>query len=45
MELFALPEDDSFLILSKDASARPTTVLFWHTGGAPALFAYAKDLV
>jgi D-cysteine desulfhydrase len=21
------------------------TVLFWHTGGAPALFAYAKDLV
>jgi 1-aminocyclopropane-1-carboxylate deaminase/D-cysteine desulfhydrase-like pyridoxal-dependent ACC family enzyme len=20
------------------------TVLFWHTGGAPALFAYAKDL-
>src|SRR5436190_8974072 len=21
------------------------TLLFWHTGGAPALFAYAKDLV
>jgi L-cysteate sulfo-lyase len=21
------------------------TVLFWHTGGAPALFAYAKDLI
>ena len=21
------------------------TVLFWHTGGAPALFAYAKDLL
>ena len=20
------------------------TVLFWHTGGAPALFAYAKEL-
>jgi len=24
---------------------RGETVLFWHTGGAPALFAYAKDLV
>ena len=21
------------------------TVLFWHTGGAPALFAYVKDLI
>jgi D-cysteine desulfhydrase len=21
------------------------TVLFWHTGGTPALFAYAGDLV
>lgn len=21
------------------------TVLFWHTGGAPALFAYAKELM
>ena len=21
------------------------TVLFWHTGGAPALFSYAKDLI
>ena len=21
------------------------TVLFWHTGRAPALFAYAKDLM
>jgi D-cysteine desulfhydrase len=21
------------------------TVLFWHTGGAPALFAYAKELL
>jgi D-cysteine desulfhydrase family pyridoxal phosphate-dependent enzyme len=21
------------------------TILFWHTGGAPALFAYAKDLI
>jgi 1-aminocyclopropane-1-carboxylate deaminase/D-cysteine desulfhydrase-like pyridoxal-dependent ACC family enzyme len=21
------------------------TVLFWHIGGAPALFAYAKDLI
>ena len=24
---------------------RNETVLFWHTGGAPALFAYAKDLL
>jgi D-cysteine desulfhydrase len=21
------------------------TILFWHTGGAPALFAYVKDLI
>jgi len=24
---------------------RDETVLFWHTGGAPALFAYAKELI
>lgn len=24
---------------------RGETVLFWHTGGAPALFAYAKELI
>ena len=23
----------------------PTNVLFWHTGGQPALFAYAGDLI
>jgi len=26
------------------AGARPPRLLFWHTGGAPALFAYATDL-
>jgi 1-aminocyclopropane-1-carboxylate deaminase/D-cysteine desulfhydrase-like pyridoxal-dependent ACC family enzyme len=24
---------------------RKANVLFWHTGGAPALFAYANELV
>ena len=32
--------------LSRKKTFRPDeTVLFWHTGGAPALFAYAKDLI
>lgn len=26
------------------SEARPPRLLFWHTGGAPALFAYAADL-
>lgn len=29
----------------KSVFKRGETVLFWHTGGAPALFAYAKDLI
>jgi D-cysteine desulfhydrase family pyridoxal phosphate-dependent enzyme len=28
-----------------DALARGSAVVFWHTGGAPALFAHAADLV
>jgi L-cysteate sulfo-lyase len=32
--------------LIRKKTFRPdATVLFWHTGGAPALFAYAKDLI
>src|SRR5205823_1236756 len=30
--------------IRKKAFRSDETVLFWHTGGAPALFAYAKDL-
>jgi len=29
--------------IRKGTFKRGETVLFWHTGGAPALFAYAKD--
>jgi L-cysteate sulfo-lyase len=31
-------------LISKGVFKRGETVLFWHTGGAPALFAYAKEL-
>ena len=32
-------------LIRKKAFRSDETVLFWHTGGAPALFAYAKDLI
>jgi D-cysteine desulfhydrase len=32
-------------LIRKGVFERGETVLFWHTGGAPALFAYAQDLV
>ena len=32
-------------LIRKNVFRSDETVLFWHTGGAPALFAYAKDLV
>jgi L-cysteate sulfo-lyase len=32
-------------LIRKKAFRSDETVLFWHTGGAPALFSYAKDLV
>jgi L-cysteate sulfo-lyase len=36
----------ALLDLIRKKAFRPNeTVLFWHTGGAPALFAYAEDLV
>ena len=36
----------ALLNLIRDKAFRSDeTVLFWHTGGAPALFAYAKDLI
>ncbi len=31
-------------MIRKGQIAKTETVLFWHTGGAPALFAYVKDL-
>jgi D-cysteine desulfhydrase family pyridoxal phosphate-dependent enzyme len=31
-------------LIREGAFKRGETVLFWHTGGAPALFAYAKEL-
>jgi D-cysteine desulfhydrase len=31
-------------LIRKGAFKRGESVLFWHTGGAPALFAYAKEL-
>ena len=31
-------------LIRKGVFKKGETVLFWHTGGAPALFAYAKDL-
>lgn len=31
-------------LIRKKVFQRGETVLFWHTGGAPALFAYANDL-
>jgi len=32
-------------LIRQGSFKRGETVLFWHTGGAPALFAYAKELV
>lgn len=32
-------------LIRKGTFQRGETVLFWHTGGAPALFAYAADVV
>jgi D-cysteine desulfhydrase len=32
-------------LIRKKVFRADETVLFWHTGGAPALFAYAKDLI
>jgi len=32
-------------LIRKKAFRSDETILFWHTGGVPALFAYAKDLV
>jgi L-cysteate sulfo-lyase len=32
-------------LIRKKAFRSDETVLFWHTGGAPALFAYAQDLI
>jgi D-cysteine desulfhydrase len=32
-------------LIRENVFKRGETVLFWHTGGGPALFAYAKDLV
>ena len=32
-------------LIHKGVFKRGETVLFWHTGGAPALFAYAKELL
>ena len=32
-------------LIRKKAFRPDETVLFWHTGGAPALFAYANDLI
>jgi D-cysteine desulfhydrase len=31
-------------MISRGSFSRNETVLFWHTGGAPALFAYERDL-
>ena len=30
---------------AKPVGSDPANILFWHTGGSPALFAYAQDLV
>jgi D-cysteine desulfhydrase len=32
-------------LIHKGSIRRDETVLFWHTGGTPALFAYAEELV
>ncbi len=31
-------------LLGKNKFSKSETILFWHTGGAPALFAYVKEL-
>ncbi len=40
MDLLQRPEG-----FAKHFQAGPRTILFWHTGGSPALFAYAPELV
>jgi D-cysteine desulfhydrase len=32
-------------LIRKGAFRKDETVLFWHTGGAPALFAYAAEII
>ncbi len=32
-------------LIRRDRFKRDETVLFWHTGGAPALFAYAREMI
>jgi D-cysteine desulfhydrase len=32
-------------LIRRGTFQRGETVLFWHTGGAPAIFAYANELV
>ena len=32
-------------LIRKGVFKRHETVLFWHTGGSPALFAYANELL
>ena len=32
-------------LLKTDKFSKDETILFWHTGGAPALFAYVKELI
>jgi D-cysteine desulfhydrase len=32
-------------LIRKKAFRPDETVLFWHSGGAPALFSYVKDLI
>ena len=32
-------------LIRKGTFKRDETILFWHTGGSPALFAYAKELI
>jgi len=32
-------------LIRRGVFKRGETVMFWHTGGAPALFAYAKELI
>ena len=32
-------------LIKRGFFSRKDTVLYWHTGGAPALFAYAQELI
>ncbi|MCX7670371.1 MAG: D-cysteine desulfhydrase family protein, partial [Anaerolineae bacterium] len=40
VELLRRPEG-----MARFGIPRPRTIIFWHTGGSPALFAYAPELV